>query len=80
MYSIYHFFAHLYRNRALLKSVPKFDDFPFDVEWLHPSIVPHRKLPLQVEVGIEREGGDGADGCYNRAIQKGQSFYGIQQN
>ena len=34
MYSIYHFFAHLYRNRCFLKSVEKLDDFPFDCELL----------------------------------------------
>ena len=34
MYSIYHFFAHLYRNRHLLESVPKLDEFPFDLELL----------------------------------------------
>ncbi len=34
MYSIYHFFAHLYRNRCLLKSVEKLGDFPFDCELL----------------------------------------------
>ena len=34
VYSIYHFFAHLYRNRNRLEWVPKLDDFPFDVELL----------------------------------------------
>ena len=34
MYSIYHFFAHLYRNRNRLEWVPKLEDFPFDVELL----------------------------------------------
>ena len=34
MYSIYHFFAHLYRNRNRLEWVPRLDDFPFDVELL----------------------------------------------
>ncbi len=39
MYSIYHFFAHLYRNRYLLESVPKLDEFPFDLELLSCSNV-----------------------------------------
>lgn len=34
MYSIYHFFAHLCRNRNRLEWVPKLEDFPFDVELL----------------------------------------------
>ena len=34
MYSIYHFFAHLYRNRNRLEWVPKLEDFPFDIELL----------------------------------------------
>lgn len=34
VYSIYHFFAHLYRNRNRLEWVPKLEDFPFDVELL----------------------------------------------
>ena len=34
MYSIYHFFAHLYRNRNRLEWVPTLEDFPFDVELL----------------------------------------------
>jgi len=34
VYSIYHFFAHLYRNRNRLEWVPKLDDFPFDIELL----------------------------------------------
>ena len=34
MYSIYHFFAHLYRNRNRLEFVPSLEDFPFDVELL----------------------------------------------
>ena len=34
MYSIYHFFAHLYRNRNRLEWVPRLDEFPFDVELL----------------------------------------------
>ncbi len=32
MYSIYHFFAHLVRNRNRLEYVPKLEDFPFDRE------------------------------------------------
>ncbi len=32
MYSIYHFFAHLYRNRKRLSDVPKLDRFPWDRE------------------------------------------------
>ena len=34
VYSIYHFFAHLYRNRNRLEWVPKLEDFPFDIELL----------------------------------------------
>ena len=34
VYSIYHFFAHLYRNRNRLEWVPKLEAFPFDVELL----------------------------------------------
>ena len=34
VYSIYHFFAHLYRNRCELASVEKLGKFPFDVELL----------------------------------------------
>lgn len=34
MYSIYHFFAHLYRNRNRLEWVPRLEDFPFDIELL----------------------------------------------
>lgn len=66
MYSIYHF--------SLALPPMALDRL------LHPFIVSHRKLPLQAEISIEREGGDGAVGRYNRAVQKGQSFYGIQQN
>ena len=32
MYSIYHFFAHLYRNRKILDFVEAVDDFPWDRE------------------------------------------------
>ncbi len=32
MYSIYHFFAQLYRNRKVLEFVDKLDDFPWDRE------------------------------------------------
>lgn len=32
MYSIYHFFAHLYRSRGALKLWPNLDDFPWDRE------------------------------------------------
>jgi len=34
VYSIYHFFAHLYRNRNCFKTVEKLGDFPFDRELL----------------------------------------------
>ena len=34
VYSIYHFFAHLYRNRCCFKTVEKLGDFPFDRELL----------------------------------------------
>ncbi len=34
VYSIYHFFAHLCRNRNRLEWIPKLEDFPFDVELL----------------------------------------------
>ena len=34
MYSIYHFFAQLYRDRNRLEWVPKLEDFPFDPELL----------------------------------------------
>jgi hypothetical protein len=32
MYSIYHFFAHLLRNRSLLLETKPLDEFPFDIE------------------------------------------------
>ena len=34
VFSIYHFFAHLCRNRNRLEWVPKLEEFPFDVELL----------------------------------------------
>ena len=34
VYSIYHFFAHLYRKRSQFKTVDKLGDFPFDPELL----------------------------------------------
>ena len=37
MFSIYHFFAHLHRNRERLKSLAKLGDFPFDMELLSCS-------------------------------------------
>ena len=43
MYSIYHFFAHLVRNRNRLEYVPHLEDFPFDSELL--SYVGKGKFP-----------------------------------
>lgn len=53
MYSIYHFFAHLLRNKSRLASVGKLEDFPFDREML--SSVNRSKFPdLSIRLNPER--------------------------
>ncbi|MDE2748848.1 MAG: hypothetical protein OXI34_07785 [Chloroflexota bacterium] len=59
MYSIYHFFAHLYRNRNRLEWVPKLEDFPFDIELL--SYKGRGKFPdfaIRVNPGGDPSGGE----------------------
>ena len=59
VYSIYHFFAHLYRNRNRLEWVPRLDDFPFDVELL--SYKGRGKFPdfaIRVNPGGNPPGGE----------------------
>ncbi len=59
MYSIYHFFAHLFRNRNRLEWVPKLEDFPFDIELL--SYKGRGKFPdfaIRVNPGGNPSGGE----------------------
>jgi len=59
VYSIYHFFAHLYRNRNRLEWVPKLEDFPFDIELL--SYKGRGKFPdfaIRVNPGGDPSGGE----------------------
>ena len=59
MYSIYHFFAHLYRNRQILAFVSKLDDFPWDRELF--SYEGNGKFPdfaIRVNPGGDPPGGE----------------------
>ncbi|MCY3866662.1 MAG: hypothetical protein OXG68_14590 [Chloroflexi bacterium] len=59
VYSIYHFFAHLYRNRNRLEWVPKLEYFPFDIELL--SYKGRGKFPdfaIRVNPGGNPSGGE----------------------
>ena len=59
MYSIYHFFAHLVRNRNRLEYVPKLEDFPFDRELV--SYTGKGKFPdfaIRVNPKVDPPGGE----------------------
>lgn len=59
MYSIYHFFAHIYRNQYLFKSLSKLDRFPFDLELLSCSNVgKFPDLAIRINPGGDPPGGE----------------------
>lgn len=59
MYSIYHFFAHLYRNRSGLADASKLSDFAFDVELLsYEGVGRFPDLAIRVNPGGEPSGGE----------------------
>ncbi|MCY3832631.1 MAG: hypothetical protein OXG85_06415 [Chloroflexi bacterium] len=59
MYSIYHFFAHLYRNRQVLAHVASLESFPWDCELF--SYVGRGRFPdfaIRVNPGGDLDGGE----------------------
>ena len=59
MYSIYHFFAHLYRNRKQLAAKEKLSDFAFDVELLsYEGRGRFPDLAIRVNPGSKPPGGE----------------------